>query len=137
MRTIRTPKKHHAFIHALAGGSSVRAACEAAGISKTAAFGWRRDDPDFAAAWDEAIEAGTETLEDEAVRRALAGSDTMLIFLLKARRPTVYRETLRLGGMADTAPIAIKAAVTGRVMIMIPDNGRGDRLMIEGDPITQ
>src|SRR6202046_5839068 len=49
---------------------------------------WR----DFAGAWDEAIECGTERLEDEAIRRALESSDTMLIFMLKARKPAVYRE---------------------------------------------
>ena len=126
MRTIRTPKKCTAFLRVLASGSSVRAACEAAGISKTAAFAWRNDDADFAAAWDQANETGTEALEDEAVRRALAGSDTMMIFLLKARRPMVYRETLRLGGMADTAAINLKGTVDGRVTIYLPSNRRDD-----------
>jgi hypothetical protein len=37
---------------------SVRAACEAARISKYAAFDWRGDDSDFATACDAAIEAG-------------------------------------------------------------------------------
>ncbi len=126
MRTIRTPKKRDMFIRTLTGGASIRAACQAAGISKTAAFAWRNDDAAFAATWDEAIEAGTETLEDEAVRRALAGSDTMLIFMLKARRPSVYREprTLHLGGMQDTPPIAVSAGA--KVTIYLPDNGRGD-----------
>ena len=92
MRTIRTPKKRHAFLAAIAAGNSVSAACRAAGLGRSAAYSWRDDDGDFAGAWDEAIECGTERLEDEAIRRALESSDTMLIFMLKARKPAVYRE---------------------------------------------
>ena len=62
--------------------------------------------------WDHLIEAGTEVLEDEALRRARDGtdkpiyqggkkvgsvreySDTLLIFLLKARNPAKYRERI-------------------------------------------
>jgi len=53
---------------------------------------WRREDPDFAEAWDEALEEGTDLLEDEARRRAMAGSDHLLMFILKSRRPAQYRE---------------------------------------------
>jgi hypothetical protein len=42
--------------------------------------------------WDAARESGTDLLEDCARRRAIERSDTLLIFLLKARRPHVYRE---------------------------------------------
>ena len=100
MRTIRTPKKRHAFLAAIAAGNSVSAACRAAGLGRSAAYSWRDDDGDFAGAWDEAIECGTERLEDEAIRRALESSDTMLIFMLKARKPAVYREP-RAAIMAD------------------------------------
>ncbi len=44
----------------------------------------------------DAIEQGTDVLEDEAVRRALAGSDTLLMFLLRARRPEKCRENVRV-----------------------------------------
>jgi hypothetical protein len=43
----------------------------------------------FAGAWDDAVETGTDELEDEAFRRAKEDSDTLLIFMLKARRPGV------------------------------------------------
>src|ERR1700733_4143673 len=92
MWTIRTPKKRRAFLAAIAAGNSVSAACHAAGLSRSVAYSWRDCDGNFADAWGEALECGTERLEDEAVRRALESSDTMLIFLLKARKPAVYRE---------------------------------------------
>jgi hypothetical protein len=91
MRTVRTPKRRAAFLTAIGGGQSVFAACQAAGIARSAVYTWRADDPDFAFAWDEAIEAGTDLLEDVARRRAVAQSDLLLIFLLRARRPHVYR----------------------------------------------
>ncbi len=105
-----TPEKGAAFLAALTEGLSITAACEAAGIARRTVYNWRDADPDFAAAWDEAIDAGTDRLEDEARRRALEGSDkpvfykggevgaireysdTLMIFLLKARRPEKFRE---------------------------------------------
>lgn len=112
-RTIRTPKKREAFLAAIAAGRSIAAACQAAGIARSAAYRWRDEDGEFAVAWDEALEVGTERLEDEAVRRALDGSDTMLIFLLKARKPQMYREP-RMAGMAALAPEDLKAIEEAR-----------------------
>ncbi len=60
--------------------------------ARGAMYLWRREDPDFAEAWDEALEEGTDLLEDEARRRAMAGSDHLLMFILKSRRPAQYRE---------------------------------------------
>lgn len=93
-RTIRTPKKGDRLLSKLAQGWSITAACKAEKIGRQTYYDWRNDDPAFAAAADVAIEAGTDLLEDEANRRAvgLNGSDTLLIFLLKARRPDKYRE---------------------------------------------
>ena len=109
-RTRRTPKKEADFLEALCTGASVQAACEAAKIGRRTVYDWRAADDDFALAWDQAIEAGTDLLEDEAKRRAFEGveepvfhggqqcgtvrkySDTLLIFLLKARRPEKFRE---------------------------------------------
>ncbi len=93
-RTRRTRKKR--LLQALAAGLSVKAACEVAGIGRRTAYDWRNEDQEFASAWDEAIETGTDALEDEALSRAMNGSDTMLIFLLKARRPEKYRDTHRV-----------------------------------------
>ena len=76
----------------LEAGQSVAAACDKAVVGRTAAYAWRKDDEEFAAAWDAAIEIGTDALEDEAVKRAKAKSDTLLIFLLKVRRPEKFKE---------------------------------------------
>jgi hypothetical protein len=108
--TVRTPKNREKFLEALAKGSTVTIACRAAGMSRVAAYHWRKDDEDFAKAWDEAVEDGTDILEEEAKRRALVGakkavyqngkfvgyvqepSDTLMIFLLKGRRPEKFKD---------------------------------------------
>jgi Bacteriophage Sf6, terminase small subunit-like len=89
-RTIRTPNKRKAFLKVLAQGRSVAAAAKAAGMGRTAAFAWKRDDAQFAAEWEDAYDAGTDAFEDEALCRALDGSDKLLMFLLKRRRPEKY-----------------------------------------------
>lgn len=81
-----------------------------AGIGRQSAYDWRRDDAEFAAAWDDAVDQAADRMEREALRRAVEGvdepvyqggelvgyvrkySDTLLIFLLKAARPEKYRE---------------------------------------------
>lgn len=115
MRTIRTPVKRKKFLDSLVEtGGNVSRSCLCAGVSKVAAYAWRNDDRDFATEWDEAVETGTEAMEEEARRRAYRGvdkpvfyqgeecgtireySDTLMIFLLKARKPDKYREKIQL-----------------------------------------
>lgn len=122
-RTRRTSKKPDAwkpaFLDALAEGRSVADACEAVGIGRRTAYDHRQRDEGFALAWHDADERGIEELESEARKRALDGSDTMLIFLLKAKRPTVYRENVKvehsgsvkhdLNGMSDGELDALEA----------------------------
>jgi hypothetical protein len=62
----------------------------AAGIGRSTLSEDRRKDQEFAKAWDDAVMQGIDRLEDEAYRRAMAGSDTLLTFMLRGRRPDVY-----------------------------------------------
>lgn len=98
------------FLDALSQTASVTRACEVASLPRRTVYNWRARDPAFAGAWEAALDLGTDALEDEAVRRAMQGterpvyqgktlvghirdySDTLLIFMLKARRPEKYRE---------------------------------------------
>lgn len=152
--TRRTPEKERAFLGALGQGLSVTGACEAAEIGRTRVYEWRREDTAFAGAWDEAVEAGTDYLEDEAKRRAAEGvdepvfyqgvicgklrkySDTLLIFLLKARRPEKYRErsNVELTGHAggpveidDRAAAARIAALLTAARSRRDDDGTGSQ----------
>ena len=59
-------------------------------MGRSTAYLWRREDPAFSAKWDDAVADGVDLLEDEARRRALAGSDKLLMFILERRRPEVW-----------------------------------------------
>lgn len=116
-RTVRTLEKRAEFLAALSATASVTAACEKVSIARDTAYTWRKAEPDFAAAWDEAVELGTDALEDEAIRRAHHGvdrpvyqskelvgyvreySDTLLIFMLKARRPDKFKDRVAHEGL--------------------------------------
>ncbi len=91
-RTIRTPKAREAFLSTLRAGWSVARAAKAAKIGRTSAFDWRNDDEQFAADWDEAIEAGTDIIEDHGLKRAINKSDTLMALFLKARRPEKFKD---------------------------------------------
>jgi len=87
-----TLEQHELFLAELRSGATVTEACQAAGFGRTYAYRRRRTDDAFARAWLDVIEEGTETLERECQRRAMEGSDLLMIFLLKSRRPEVYRD---------------------------------------------
>jgi len=83
------------LLAAIAEGLSIRGACHVARIGKTAFYEWVKDDPEMAQAVADATDDGTDFLEDVARMRAIDSSDTLLIFLLKARRPEKYRDVSR------------------------------------------
>lgn len=84
---------HERWLLAFEETGNVGRACKVCGISRQTAYKHRELFPDFAVKWDELREQHTDEIEQVAVERALsAKSDVMLIFLLKSRRPEVYRE---------------------------------------------
>ena len=107
----RTPEKQAAFCTALAAVGTVSRACREVGIGRVTAYAWRDEDEAFAAEWDKAKAMGFDALEDEAIRRAFEGSDTLLIFLLKAAKPEKYRERkdVRLSGDTSLAEAIVAA----------------------------
>lgn len=95
--TTVTPEKEvpawrERFLSLLSDYGNVTVAAQGAGISRLTAYRHRHADPLFAQQWEAALDLGTDGLEDEARRRAVSGSDTLLIFMLKALRPEKYRE---------------------------------------------
>jgi hypothetical protein len=102
------------FLKALSRCPNVSAAAEAAGISRQYAYRIRDEDPDFAAAWQDAVDQSTDSLVGECYRRARDGvtkpvfqggqhvgdvqeySDTLAIFLLKSHRRAVYGDKMDL-----------------------------------------
>lgn len=109
-RTGLTSRAREQFIEVLSVTANVSEAARAVGFSRTALYVLRNSDPEFAAAWDEAVQVATDALEREAWRRAVEGweepvfyqgsevgavrkySDKMLELLLRAHRPERYRD---------------------------------------------
>jgi len=108
------------FLAHLAAGGTAREAARVTGRNFTSFYALRRTDDEFARQWDEAVETGTEVLEGEATRRAVDGyvvtrynpdgsvawtehrhDNGLLQFLLKGRKPEVYRD----GPQVDVGPI--------------------------------
>jgi hypothetical protein len=84
------------FLEVLRVSGNVRLAAASAGIERDTAYKRRRRDERFAAAWAGAQEDAVDGLEAEARRRAFAGSDALLMFLLRAHRPVIFRERVDL-----------------------------------------
>ena len=80
------------FLRTLARCGTVEMAAQAAGVNRATAYRHRKTDKDFAGLWDHALESGTDLLEQMAIKRAMEHSDVLLLALLKARRPDVYKD---------------------------------------------
>jgi hypothetical protein len=125
------------FLEIFGKQGNITVAAEATGIHRNTVYAWQEHDDEFAAEFRLAEQRATEVLEAEAWRRAVDGdesetpiyhrgrlighvletkrSDTLLIFLLKARAPEKYRERVQLqhadaeGGKLDLATLMQRA----------------------------
>jgi len=88
-------------LEAVRAGGLYEEAAKAAGICTHTLREWRRA-PEFAAAFDKAVEEGTDKLEEVLARCATVkveehpGYQTSLIFALKNRRPNKWRDRTEL-----------------------------------------
>lgn len=79
------------FFRLLQAGCSVRQAAAAVAIPFSQLYQQRRGDEAFAKRWDNAKRVKVEHLVAEAERRAMRGSDKLLIFLLQSADPARFR----------------------------------------------
>ena len=107
---IWTSARRAKFLKKLAETGNVSAAARAAKASRSRAYQLKAEDAGFAEEWSDALEMATDALDAEARRRAVDGvdtprfhqgqiagsvkkySDSLLMFLLRAHRPDLYRE---------------------------------------------
>jgi hypothetical protein len=119
-----------AFLDVFRRTANISAAAQTAGVSRSAVYKWRARDRAFAAAFAEGEVESLECLELEAYKRAVLGvekpvyqggarvgaateySDTLLIFLLKARAPEKY---------AQRASVDVRAQLAATVDVTLTD----------------
>jgi hypothetical protein len=77
----RQQSRREVFLSGLEPGLSVGGAAAAVGVSRAGVYRWREHSPRFARQQDDAVQGGTDALEDEARRRTAARE-------LMARHPT-------------------------------------------------
>lgn len=117
------------WLKAYAQHGTVTAACKVAGISRETAYQHRKSDLEFAAAWDREENAVTDLLEKTLVEVALdfshRGQVRALDIALKARRPSVYRESLNVkhGGKVGVA-VEIEEGVDEAIDGLLAENDR-------------
>jgi transposase-like protein len=104
-----TPENKEIVLAMLSNGATYAAAAAAIGAHRRTIIKWPDRDEEFKRRWNDAIEDGADTLEQEAIRRGRDGvdrpvfyqgeivgytkeySDYLLIRLLEARRSAIYR----------------------------------------------
>ncbi len=98
-----TPARQAAFVAALADGHPVRAAAAAVGLSARSAYllRARADAADFARAWDAAVDAGAEALDQTALARALHGERQTVFYRGRPVGERVVHDTRLLLGLLD------------------------------------
>lgn len=107
------PEWSEPFLEVLRTKCDATAASKAAGVARSTAYAWKKDNDDFAEAWKDAVDEALDNLEAEAYRRATEGcdkpiyqkgmlvgtvrefSDTLAIFMLKAKRRDQFGDHVR------------------------------------------
>ncbi|GGF76230.1 hypothetical protein GCM10011332_32730 [Terasakiella brassicae] len=80
------------FLKGLRKGLSVSRAAEKANGTRAGFYALKNRDQGFAESWEDALEEGTDILEDIAYKFAKRGDSSLIKFLLCARRSEKYRE---------------------------------------------
>lgn len=96
-----------AFLTALRRMANIGYACKEAGVTMVTAYNHKQSDEAFAAEWEDAYKMGLEELEQRAIERAMQGSDSLMIFLLKTKKGLKEKSGLEITG-ADGRPIEIE-----------------------------
>lgn len=122
-----TPKKKADFLRNLRLCGMVNASADACKLSRSVLYQHKRKSKKFRDAWESAVDDATESvLIEEATRRAVKGvekpmqhqgkptghsiteySDSLLMFLIKGRRPEYRQGTLLAGRAGEGAPQAV------------------------------
>lgn len=117
-----------AFLASFRNNGIVRAAAEAAGISRKTAFAERNKDEAFAADWDDAIEDACDLIEARALAKVNAGDDAWMLRFLRAHRAKWREQTQVALTGGEGPPLVVETIVRSReeaqaVLARLPEAG--------------
>jgi len=103
-------ERQEVFLAYIEGGARYSEAAEETGVHRVTAWRWKAD-PEFVKRYRAARKCSVARLREEAERRAMAGSDRLLIFLLCAYAPEQFqeRQVLDHRGKLDLADTIVQA----------------------------
>lgn len=90
-------KKQQKILKKLTDGYSCRAAARAAGIHRQTMRAWRDEDEEFDQLCADAVEDGTDEIEDHVLAQSKRGVTIASLAALNARRPEKWRRTAKQG----------------------------------------
>lgn len=112
-RSVEVRKRQALFLDGFTKTGTVLGACRRVGLSRETVRLWRKNDEAFEQLYQDADLDITETLETKAMSMAMEGDTTMVIFLLNARRPDVYRPRMKVEHAGE---------VKQRLVLVFPEN---------------
>lgn len=121
-RAAQVRKRQELFLDAFVKTGTILGASRRCGISRETVRQWRLNDEAFEEQFQDSDLDITETLETKAMSMAMQGDTTMVIFLLKARKPKTYRDYIKHehGGEIKTAsPITLGPLSKDQLMALI------------------
>lgn len=117
-----TPALKGKFCGALAEGASPTKAAQALGLARSTVYYQRGIDPDFKAAWEEALEQQADLYEDALRKAALVqGNIGGIIFGLKNLRPAKWKDKHEIVQSSVNVHVSIPAATEAELLAMVRD----------------
>lgn len=110
-----------AFLRKFRDTGTIASASRAVRIDRGTVLRWRKQDPEFEQAFEEANEDVTESLEQCAIQRAKSKSDLMLIFLLKNRAPERYGDQ-KWRSLGEEVTRVISSRLVDVIRSTVPDH---------------
>lgn len=107
------------FLAALETSSNILYACQYAGVTRSWAYDYRKSNPEFKRAWRAAKHSSMVALKGECFRRAMNGSDLLMMFMIKQWDPT-YRDSYKRPEDADgTVNLQIPSELANEVIRLV------------------
>lgn len=112
------------ILQKLGEGYSLKRAATAGGVHRKTLTNWRDEDEEFDTQCSEAIEAGTDEIEDVALNQAKRGNGIVTMFLLNARRPDKFKRGVNKEDAAPSISFTLNIGNSVQQTVAVPEATR-------------